>query len=204
LHRINRVLLGIAFVLVLHGESTAEPILLVELKSSGFCFDCLPEGMEFTFLVNTATAGGRPRAEWNLPVTASDVGKSFDVPADLLDDFNTVLGSSVNIGITTQFGQTPRTIHSGNFTHGTTHDVPSVERFVPVLGENLSGYRITNITQTIDELVVTPIPPRRFSLSGEHTIRIFGYAVPEPSATVLFAGGSLIVSASLRIRGPRC
>jgi hypothetical protein len=181
----------------------AESILLVEMKSFGNCFDCVPQNMDFRLDARVANASGLPRAEWLLPVTPSDIGETFDVPTHLLDEFNIVLGSSAIIGITTQFGQSPRTIHSGNFTHGTMMDVPSVERFVPVLGENLSGYRITNITQTIDELVITPIPPRESQIHGEHTIRIFGYAVPEPGAAVLFVAGSLLVSASLWIRGPR-
>jgi hypothetical protein len=175
----------------------------MELQSFGDCFDCVPEGMGFDFNAFTANASGLPRAEWHLPVLASDVGQTFDVPVDLLDDFNTVLTSPVTIGITTQFGQSSKTILSGQFTNGTMTDVPSVKRFVPVLGENLSGYRITNIAQTIDELVVTPIPPRDFQIHGEHTIRIFGYVVPEPSAAMLFAGASLIVRALLRVRGPR-
>jgi hypothetical protein len=128
----------------------------------------------------------------------------LDVPLHLLNDFNVVLGSSMTIGLTTQITQSPRTIYSGSFTHGTMNDVPSVKRFVPVLGENLSGYRVTNITQTIDAFTVTPLPsPRYDRIHAEQTIHIFGYAVPEANAAVLFAAGSLIVQVSLRMRRPR-
>lgn len=199
-----RVVSCATVVLFTTGSAVAQSELLVEMKSSGNCFDCDSQRQQFIFHVFTANPSGLPGAEWQLPATTSGVGQTFDVPAHLLNDFNVVLTSSATIGLTTQIAQSPHTIHSGNFTEGTMIDVPSVKRFVPVLGENLSGYRVTNITQTIDAFTVTPLPsPRYDRIHGENTIRIFGYAVPEPSAIVLFAAGILIVRASSRIRRPR-
>jgi hypothetical protein len=182
----------------------ADATLLVELKSFGDCFDCLPADMEFRFGARAADEDGEPSALWQLPVTTSDVGQTFNVPTNLLNDFNVVLTSSAIIAIGTAFGDTPQTILSGQFTHGTTTDVPSVERFVPVLGINLSGYQVTNITQTIDEIIVTPIPPRRFSIHGEHTIQIFGYVVPEPRGIVLLGFAIAVAYIRLRMRGAGC
>jgi hypothetical protein len=52
--------------------------------------------------------------------------------------------------------------------------------YVPQRGPGLTGYPITNITETID-YVVRFTGPRNTNTEGEHTVRIYGESVPEPS-----------------------
>jgi hypothetical protein len=52
-----------------------------------------------------------------------------------------------------------------------------INRIAPNLGPNLQWYYITDVTQTIDELTITPKPGNRTDRSGAFTVRIYGEPV---------------------------
>ena len=186
-------------LVIARGVSSAEPTLLVELKGFGNCFDCLPTTMGFDFSVGAQN--GTVGAEWSVLLQESDVGRTFDLPPTLLPNFNAALTYSGDLTIVTLFhGGDPRTIYSAALTYGSQIDVPSVARIAPVLGKNLSGYELSNITQTIDSIDVTAIAANRFSIRADHTIRIFGQTIPEPGAVDLFVLGLAVLHVRLRIR----
>src|SRR5688572_15171771 len=69
--------------LLIAAPSLAQQQLLVELRDADMgCFDCRPVDMRIDF------------AGWSQPITTSDVGKTFNMPMDLLDDLSQILTSS--------------------------------------------------------------------------------------------------------------
>jgi hypothetical protein len=156
-------------------------MLLAELHSIGFCFDCLPTGITYGF-ASFITPGGGPVVDWSVQVMPSDVGQIFSAPTGLLPDFDLVLSHPGHIGVSTSFivnntGDV-RTAYTPALTFGSSSSVPSVLRTAPVLGPNFFAYRITGITMEIDKLKIEEFSSGRFRAEGEHTVRIYGEPIP--------------------------
>jgi hypothetical protein len=157
--------------------------LLVQLHNSGGCYDCGPPqgtGFSFSTLVPVPFPSTFPRAEWDVFATPADVGKTFNMPAALVPEFNAILTSPLDIyGTMRCCGQGG----GGNFydTHrlnGGVVDILTVDRFAPSRGPNLNGYRVTAITQTVDSLVYEQIDPQTWRGNGTHTVSVYGEPVP--------------------------
>jgi hypothetical protein len=175
--------------LLIAGPSLAQPQLLVELRNAEMiCGNCQPIDMRIDFQATLTP--------WSQPITTGDVGRTFTMPADLLNDIGPYLTSSSGIGFsmvlrsigpggTDRFGN----VSSTSFTLGSLTNNPQVIRYVPALGLNLSGYTISSITQTLNSLEVTQQSSSRFRLNAFSTFYIYGAVVPEPSALVLLVLG---------------
>jgi hypothetical protein len=70
-----------------------------------------------------------------------------------------------------------------------------MKAFVPQVGPNFSGYRITGVEQTIDGMSVRQLNPSTFLYWGAKTIRIFGEQIPEPATWMVLAAGLPILFA---------
>jgi hypothetical protein len=178
------------FIAAQNVRSLAEPMLLVEIHNFDSCFDCSPSGTVFDFDVLILADPLPPQitAEWSFFGAPTDVGSTFVMPKELLPNFSTVLTHPQRIfgALSIFFNHTFDSPPKLNFTT-TNQDVVTVTRVAPNLGPNLAGYRLTNITQTIDELQYTNVTPSRFRGSGAHTIRIYGEVIPEPASFLYVA-----------------
>jgi hypothetical protein len=191
----KRALLCLVISFTLASASPAEPMLLAELESHGFCYDCFPTNIRFEFAAFVVPGGG-PSVEWSLPVVQSDVGQTFSVPPNLIPTFNSALTNIGEIGARTLFVVNNAidggTVYTVGLTYGTQMNVPSVTRLAPILGPNFSGYRITDITQTIDELTIEQLSTNLYREQGAHTVRIYGEPIPEPQSFALMLSAVLL------------
>ena len=162
--------------------SRAEPMLLVEIHNTGLrnLTSGEPE-MGFSFHI------GVVGSQWQLFATQADVGKTFSVPRELLPIYNQHL-----TGIEPEFVALTccEDIQHGFVTpprlNQTFVDGPiSNMRVAPNLGPNLSGYFLTDVTQTIDAITITHVSDTRDNRSGAHTVRIYGEPIPEPATSLL-------------------
>jgi hypothetical protein len=182
--------------LVIAGPSLAQQQLLVELRDADMdCADCQPVDMRIVF------------AGWSQPITTSDIGKTFNMPMDVLDNLSPILTSSeASFGMSFQlfsigpggpnlFGR----VSSAQLTNGDLLNNPQVIRHAPKLGPNLSGYTISSITQTLNSLVITQQSSTRYLLNAETTVHMYGAPVPEPPTLLLIVFAHCL----LRIRLPR-
>lgn len=177
--------------LILLGNGPAISALIVEIKNDdGVTLTSGEPTMPFTFV------------PWTLIATQSDVGKTFSAPTDLLPFFNDHLTNpgTIFVQINCCGGGSHDFFSPPLLNTGQTIDDPVIiTRIAPNLGPNLFGYRITDVTQTIDELTITHVSGTRYNRHGTHTIRIWGEAIPEPHIWVLIGTGVLFCQL-LRIR----
>lgn len=118
---------------------------------------------------------------WELVATPADAGKTFSVPPALLPYMNAHLTSPTQItvlvnccgGSSRNFGSPPL-LNTGQ----PIKDPVIINRIAPNLGPNLHGYYLTNVTQTIDALTITPKPGDRTDRHGAFTVSIYGEPVP--------------------------
>jgi hypothetical protein len=172
-----------ALVLLLCRASIAEPILLVEIHNVGS--RSLTSGQpEMFFQFDVGVIG----SHWLVRATQDDVGKTFSAPSDLLRIYNQYLTSPEFVFVSLTCCDT--TAHSfgspPTLNFGTTGGFVTVTRVAPNLGPNLSRYVLTDLTQTIDEVTITPVADR-YNRSGAHTVRIYGEAIPEPATFLLIS-----------------
>jgi hypothetical protein len=182
------------------GTALAQERLLAELRTQGFCYECSPPVLMYDiglFIRDSPSAG----AGWSVAAGISDVGKSVDLPTNLLSAFNNVLTHNglVDGNMNCCHGDVG-TIYTDALTYGTQRNDVQVTRVAPVLGLNFSGYHITNVTMTIDRLEWIPIGHRGFRAESMYTVHIFGVPVPEPFALVQAMIGFVL---ALRVRLPR-
>jgi hypothetical protein len=179
--------------------STAQSKLLAELRREGFCSDCPPTEIryEISFTNQDFPAPVGSRAEWSILAGPINIGQTFSIPSNLIPFFNNVLTYSGPV-----LGR--MICCSGDV--GEIHNIIDnemgtviVDRTVPILGPNLFGYHVSNLTMTIDQLDLVPIGGGRFSGPTTYTVRIFG--IPEPLAIAQSLLGMFFVA--LRIRLPR-
>jgi hypothetical protein len=173
-------------------------MLLVELQHSDLTplTSGQPE-MFFNFDV------GVPLSEFFILATQADVGRTFSAPDNLLPIYNEQLtrtglifpGMACCEGTVHRFISPPR-LNEGN----TGGDFVIVTRIAPNLGPNLFGYRITDVTQTIDDITITHVSDVRYNRSGAHTVRIYGVPIPEPSTWLLIIGFMLCYCFQVPVR----
>jgi hypothetical protein len=145
-------------------------------------------------------------AAWSQVITQSDVGHTFPMPAELLDDFVVLTSANSNLLLHFQLSSIGPggpsgvgLVPSGVFTEGSLRNNPQVIRHAPVLGPNLTGYTISSITQTLESLTINQIGSNFYQLDAVSTFRIYGAVVPEPPSLVLL----VLAHCVLRIRLPR-
>jgi hypothetical protein len=187
--------------MLIAGPSFAQPILMELRDATLGCFDCMPVDMQITMRAEVGAGG----AAWSQVITQSDIGRPFNLPADLLDDFDVLTSGadvyldfwldSIGPGGPTVMGYVP----PGIFTNGSLINNPQVIRHAPVRGNGLSGYTISSITQTLNSLAVRQLSASVYNLTSMSTFRIYGAVVPEPSTLALL----IIAQCLLGVRFPR-
>jgi hypothetical protein len=115
--------------------------------------------------------------------TDADVGRTFTADVQNLELMNSFLtqGEGSATAWVRAHTQSERTFHVTSdakyYQTGTTVLLVEVDRIAPSRGENLYGYQITDVTQTIDFVRASGSPDTFFVHAGEQTIRIYGDAV---------------------------
>jgi hypothetical protein len=192
--------------LVIAGPSFAQSLLVEMRDAEMFCFDCPRDNITLTLDGSFSTGAVQP---WLQLVTTNDIGATFTMPSDLLDDFAAGLtrdDPGLHLAIELHNAGAGGNVNSDAITFGTLLNNPEVFRYAPVLGRNLTGYTISSITHTLNSLVITPIASNRFNLSGNSTVRIYGITIPEPCTlflVLILAIHPLRLRHSLRYFGPR-
>jgi hypothetical protein len=191
----RRVFVATFLHVILGSTSHAEPILLAQLYHSAAPSDNPGETMQFSFV----TYGG-PGDEIRLSTTPTlaDIGKTFVPDPSTLARFAEVLTTSTGgrvidsgFGIVTPRHASVDEFFDGPFmgeippTHSPDTEAFIMNAYVPQLGRNFSGYRITQIEQTINGMSIIPANPTTSQYWGAQTIHIFGEQIPEPSTCVL-------------------
>jgi hypothetical protein len=116
-----------------------------------------------------------------LIATPADEGMTFSAPAELLPFYNAQLTNPGQIlvqvnccdGSSRDFFSPPL-LNTGQ----PTMNPVIINRIAPNLGPNLHGYYLTNVTQTIDALTITPAPGNHTDRHGAFTVSIYGEPVP--------------------------
>jgi hypothetical protein len=173
------------------------------------CFDCSPSGTFFHFDIALLADPLPPAliADWSVFAAPADVGSTFFMPQELVPRFHTILTHPDRIFVVPGlFGDGSHSFISPPKLNQTDPpgEVITVTRVAPNLGPNLFGYRVTSITQTIDELVYTNIASNRFRGTGSHTVRVYGEIIPEPASVLTMVIATLLCCGLRRIRYTRC
>jgi hypothetical protein len=156
----------------------AEPLLLVEIRQEGFSdvnADGEPVYMAFVTETSGQTALGRVYG-------TGDVGMTFEASPSVLAGIEMAFTSGGIFWI-------------DNDSHApATHGVDAIwtidpldweiSRHVPRRGHGLTGYDLTNVTQTIDRLEYVRSGDDIFADQAQ-TIRFYGEVVPEPGLNCL-------------------
>jgi hypothetical protein len=172
---ILRRLLNAAWVSLLFATAAwGEPMLLATLRMHGGGGSA-PEPVA---RLSTGFFAGGLGVHWVFFATTADVGKSVSVPDELLPDFDTALtysgGDLVgNMNYMSEIGE----IFSTGLTNGTQRDRVMIDRIAPVRGLNFSGYRISDLVATVDELMFGG-PPGQNMHQGAWSLRVYGEAIP--------------------------
>jgi hypothetical protein len=150
----------------------------------------------FIFL---AGASSERQARLSTIPTMDDIGRTFAADPVTVAMFDDVLTDSPGtVGITSHFGVSGlfrEAIAQEFFTGELMGEIPPVhspdnpafilKAFVPQLGPNFFGYRITGVDQTINGMLADEINPLTVNYWGAQTIRIFGERIPEPATAML-------------------
>jgi hypothetical protein len=178
-----RTSLGLAFVLIVVAPAAADSMLLVELHHEGNAHTyALGQRVPFEFHAFIGSPESGSRAYLGGLYSPADIGQTFSVAASELAEFQSLLASyhsNSEFLINSAQGYLIGTSFDVEQFWTATHFRLNATYFVPQLGFGLTGYRITNITQTIDDLREV----RGASTvvhAGAQTIRIFGEALPPP------------------------
>jgi hypothetical protein len=120
-------------------------------------------------------------------IGSADIGNTYSVDPSEIADFQMLL-TEPRARFTFYSAQnSSKDFDMTEFWTVTHHTLTDVNYFVPQLGPGLTGYRITNITQTIDAL--TQIGGASTVVTrGEQTIRIYGEVLPPPPVYPPLAG----------------
>jgi hypothetical protein len=157
----------------------------------------------FIFLVGASSDNV---AQLSTIPTMADIGRTFTADPTTVTKFNQVLTSPGTVDITSTLGAGlfREFVAQEFFTGPFMGEFPSMpipetlqivmKAFVPQLGPNFAGYRITGVEQTIEGMSARQILPSVFIYWGAKTIRIFGERVPEPASWLVAATSLLILS----------
>lgn len=144
----------------------------------------------------------RVGAVFRYEMEPANLGTTITVPSEMVSDFDDFLK------LPTAYFYTDIGFSSFNgegylddlLTNGWTRG--PIVRHVPRLGPGLVGYDVTEITVTVDSLTLFKAPnnPDLYVHGGQHTIRIYGNALPEPAAAALAAVAALVEGRRMRRR----
>jgi hypothetical protein len=193
---IKTVILCVAPVVVIGapGISRAEPILLAQLYHSRSQPHSPRETFNFIFDVagEPEGAAGLVRLA-NMP-TVADIGRTFAADDFTVRRFNAALTRSGLVSMQSSFGVvgTTREVYAHEFFRGPfMGDIPSshspttttlvMKAFVPQLGPNFWGYRITGVNQTIHGFSAEQLNSTTVMYWGAQSIHILGEPIPEPT-----------------------
>jgi hypothetical protein len=115
---------------------------------------------------------------------ADDVGMTFNATSEFVEAVEFALRqASGSFRLTCCF--TPFA-HSADELWRTDweHSDITIQQFVPRLGHGLNGYELTAMTQTIDRIEYIQAG-RDINALVEHTIRLYGLGIPEPTTSIL-------------------
>lgn len=154
----TRVVVLIVFVELSIGctNSQAEPILLAQFYHSQTQPDTVNEVFYFSY---RAGASSENSALLSRMPTMADIGRTFAGDPATVADFDQVFTSGGTVGINSSFGMMFREFVAQDFFTGPfmgefpNMPVPEstdvvMKAFVPQLGPNFQGYRITGVDQT--------------------------------------------------------
>jgi hypothetical protein len=195
--------IGILSLLALFGvEARAEPILLVEIHKHGFkTLNSIgePVPLEFaTFITDITT-----QSVFGGNFTDAQEGMAFDAPHESIPGFEAALTASTGRLWLTDGGHTPVLSSVDNIwdmPFGTYTTTPHVPR----LGHGLTGYNLTRVTHTIEQLdyFTRPGPSGGPTAEIRQTISLYGEPIPEP-ASILLLTASCVFSWRLNTHGRR-
>ena len=150
----------------------------------------IPSSLLFQF-VATFSPYGTGGGIWDEFYTAADVGHTFHAPPadlDLLDDpftsSDVVFGGFIGPGAQGSIGTLSQWL-----AHQDGHMGVTYTQYVPIL----KNYPVTDITRTIDNLLLVELVSDHFQFGGTQTIRLYSELVPEPSATTFSLIGTLLI-----------
>jgi hypothetical protein len=190
--------LGFLAAILVAASSFAQSLLVETGDAQMFCGNCPPENITIALTGSFSTGG----VTWAQSVTTNDIGATFTMPSNFLDDFAAGLTSGdIGLGLQMKIHNSGAggNINSDAITHGAQLNNPQVFRRAPELGRNLTGYTISSITHALTSLAVTQIASNRYNVSGTSTLHIYGTAIPEPCTLFLVL---MLVIHPLRLRGP--
>src|SRR5687768_17578990 len=177
-------LVGVAGV-----EARAEPMLLIEITAEGASqrsFSGEPVYMAFL----TEDAAGIEQGVLGGFYDAADVGMTFEASPEVLAGIEEALTNAGHFAIDTGNNAPPQSFRADRIWTLDRADW-EITRHVPRLGDGLSGYDLSAITQTIDQISYQQIGIEIFS-TQRHSIRMFGEPIPEPGCLLLAAHCALV------------
>ena len=184
--RIPRMLFCIVYVVIAAAPeiSDAEPILLTQLYHAQT--QSASGQATFNFRFHTAESV-QNQAEISRTPTPADIGQTFSTDPENLARFNEILTvTSRTILVDSYHGiaSLPREAAVHEFFDGPFMDdfpatpIPEsnqfiMKAFVPNLGPNLSGYRITDVRQTIDGMTTRQLNDNTFVYWAGHNSHLW-------------------------------
>jgi hypothetical protein len=188
---VNRLFQGILFLSVvglIGTHARAEPMLLIEIHDEATSINLSHFGAPvYMALLANGGNGSPPVATLEGFYDSDDVGMTFHATPVNVDAFEAAL--SVPTG---EFG-----IITSNTSPGPAGDADDLwhsdpqgffRQFAPRLGVGLTGYDLTDVTQTIDHIEYRTTGANTHVALQEQTFRFYGQPIPEPqSAVLLFA-----------------
>jgi hypothetical protein len=180
------------FLAFVGAEVRAEPILLVEIHQIGGRNNLSYPGQPIYLSFGTAAnPAGEPGDQSVLDgnYDSSDVGMTFSATPDVVEKMEFNLRQATGGFWLDGLSRTP-VGHGADdlWQSGMVVDI-SLTQFVPRLGFGLTGYELTSVTQTIDRIEYRTTGINAHVADQEQTIRLYGHAIPEPSAFVLLLSG---------------
>jgi hypothetical protein len=160
---------AIFFTMLLGAPARAELIVTIQAAETFLGSDSNAPDMKFQF------------GPWELIATPADEGMTFSAPAELLPFYNAQLTSPETILVQVNCcGGSSRDFFSPPLlnTGQPIMNPVIINRIEPNLGPNLHGYYLTDVTQTIDALDITPVAGGGTDRHGAFTVSIYGEPIP--------------------------
>jgi hypothetical protein len=173
-------------------DAHAQPRLLVELHKQGFQMP-VSAGSPVTLEFITEVTDHTTRTIFAGTYTDTDEGMAFEAPADLVERFETALSAPRGQFAITGGGSTPIGVDADSIWNPASGYMPTAH--VPRLGHGLTGYNLTRVTRTIDQLdyFIQPGPSGGPTAEIRQTISLYGEPIPEPASIVLLIVAHVLV-----------